>query len=286
MVQQIIQFLNAAVSRGFELVMAPIAHWPLFALVLWSIVTGIVMAWLFRWTSNQKGIGRAADRSRAEMLAINLFQDDIVGVFGSLGRLLVFSLMRIAYSLPAVIVIIGPLLFLLAQLAGWYEWRPLPPDQDFVIELRIDRRHWQESQDAQLIPPAGAKIEAGPLRDVGQLALYWRLRPAPMGDDAVRSEVLQWKLDGQLVEKRIEVSGHSRPLVPVSPLRAGSSWLDQILYPVEPALPRSGPVSRIEIYHARRSTPILGWDIPWWLTFFIVSMVAAIAVKPWVGVRF
>jgi hypothetical protein len=220
------------------------------------------------------------------MLAINLFQDDVVGVFGSLGRLLWHSLLRIACTLPAVIVVLGPLILLLTQLASWYEWRPLMPEQETVIELQIDRDHWQEGQHAQLSAPETVAVEAGPMRDVGQLAVFWRIRPKAVNDAVGRIDLLQWDVAGDQVAKLLSVAEGDRPLYPVSPRRAGSGWWDQILYPVEPALPSAGAVRGIELHYPPRMTPVFGWNVPWWLTFLIVSMVAALAVKPWVGVRF
>ncbi len=286
MANQIIHFLNLILSRIFEILMAWIAQWPLVALIVWSAGTGIVMAILFRFTSNQKGLGRAADRSRAELLAINLFQDDLGGVFRSLVRMLLHSAARIGYSIPPVLVIIVPLILLLAQLASWYEWRPLIPGESVVIELQIDRNHWNQGQHAQLTPPPGVTVEAGPLRDVGQLIVFWRLRPNPRSESGLQVGQLQWDVAGEKVEKSLAISSASRRLIPVSARRAGSAWWDQILNPQERGFSNDSPVRGIEIHYPHRATPVLGWELPWWLTFLIVSMIAALAVKPLVGVRF
>ncbi len=286
MANGIIEILNLTLARIFEILMTPVARWPLVALIIWSAVTGIVLAVAFRFTSNQRAIGRAADGSRAELLAINLFQDDLAGVFRSLGGLLKHVVVRIGYSVPPVIVIIVPLVLLLSQLALWYQQGPLTPGESAVVQMQISRDHWQSAQHAQLVSPAGVTVEAGPLRDVGQLVLFWRIKPDAASDTGIRVQQLQWDVGGDIVEKRLVTSSGSRQLCPVNAHRAGPEWWDQILYPGEPGLPRGGPVLGIEVQYPDRVTPVFGWDVPWWITFLIVSMLSAFAVKPLVGVKF
>jgi hypothetical protein len=280
---EIIGILNQAMTRLFEVMMVPVASWPLVALIVCSAITGIVMAVVFRFTSNQKAIGRAADGSRAELLAINLFQDDLGGVFRSLGRLFRHVFARIGHSLPPVVVIIIPLVLLFSQLASWYEWRPLVAEQPVVVELEIASNHWKEGQNAQLKSFDGT-VEAGPMRDVGKFTVFWRLRPAA-SKSGIGVDQLQFDVAGEIVEKRLAVSSTGRDFIPVGPYRS-VNLLTQILYPIEPGLSQTGPVKGIVIHYPGRETLIFGWNIPWWLTFLVVSMVAAIAVKPLVGVKF
>ncbi len=282
-VNEIIGILNLTLSRIFEILMVPVARWPMIALIICSACAGIVIAIMFRFTSNQRAIGRASDGSRAELLAINLFQDDLAGVFRSLGRLLLHSVARICHSLPPLIVIIIPLVLLFSQLASWYEWSPLLADKSAVVELQIDSDHWQQGQNAKL-NSFGGIIEAGPMRDVGQLTVFWRIRPAS-SKTSLRTEQLQFEVAGELVEKSLAVSNTGLHLIPINPQRSVNLW-EQIIHPIEPGLPRGGSVRAIVIHYPQRETAIFGWNVPWWLTFLVVSMVAAIAVKPLVGVKF
>ena len=52
---------------------------PLLLVLAVSIVIGLVMVIVFRYTSDQKAIGRAKDRLKANLLAVRLFQDQIAG---------------------------------------------------------------------------------------------------------------------------------------------------------------------------------------------------------------
>ena len=73
---------------------------------------------------------------------------------------------------------------------------------------------------------------------------------------------------------------------PVSPLRPGTGFVDRLLYPVERAFGGDSPVRAIEVRHPTRTTEIFGIDVPWWLTFLIVSMLFAFISKPFTKVQF
>ena len=59
-----------------------------------------------------------------------------------------------------------------------------------------------------------------------------------------------------------------------------------MIYPAEPGFGDDSPVQSVDLRYPTRSTPIFGIDIPWWGTIFIVSMFAAICVRPFLKVQF
>ena len=266
--------------------MDPLASWPLGALVLCSVVVGVLMAIGFRFTSNQQAIRRAADGCRAQVLAIKLFQDDLVGILHSCGRLLRHTGARLGHSVPPMLVMIVPLAFLFSQLAMWYEHAPLVPGEATVVQLQSDSRAWSFVQQAALVETTALEVEAGPLRDLGRESLYWRIKPGGDSSSLEEPGSLRWEIGKQVVEKRIVISDDMQRLQPINIRRPGPGWWDQFLYPGEPGLPRGGALRGIEVDYPRRQTPIFGLNVPWWATFLIVSMLSALAVKPLVGVSF
>ena len=71
----------------------------------------------------------------------------------------------------------------------------------------------------------------------------------------------------------------------VSELRSSPSWTAQLFHPVERPLPGDSPVRSIEIGYPGRDSWLYGPD--WWvLTFFVVSMAAAMILAPVFKVRF
>ncbi len=63
--------INGFFNAVFGALLAPFDAWPaLLTLVVWSAVIGVVMAVVFRYTSNQRALKAVADQSRANLLAI------------------------------------------------------------------------------------------------------------------------------------------------------------------------------------------------------------------------
>ena len=99
--------INGFFNAVFGALLAPFDAWPaLLTLVVWSAVIGVVMAVVFRYTSNQRALKAVADQSRANLLAIKLFQDDLTVTLGCQLALLRSVGLGLWYSLPPMIVMI------------------------------------------------------------------------------------------------------------------------------------------------------------------------------------
>lgn len=280
--------LNALLRNVTAAVLWPFAGWPpLVPLVVLSALAGIVMAVVFRFTSPQRKLRRVADLCRAETLAIKLFKDDPAAMFLALGRLLRHSGKRLWYSLPPMLVMLVPFVLLLTHLAVWYEYRPLGVGEQAVVELQLAVDAWPQNRDASLQAPPEIAVQTDPLRDRDEQAVFWRIRAeSPTRDD------LHWQLasgptaaDAQ-VAKRVTVAQPPESFLPISVRRAGPGWWDRLLYPGEDALDAGSPARGIAIDYPHRSTPVFGWDVPWWVTLLVVSIVSALLVRPLVGVQF
>src|SRR6266566_4155024 len=75
------------------------SHAPLVLVFLLSIIIGLLMVVVFRYTSNQKAIRIAKDHLKAHLLAVRLFQDQLQVVLISYWRILrsTGSYLRLAF---------------------------------------------------------------------------------------------------------------------------------------------------------------------------------------------
>jgi hypothetical protein len=240
-------------------------------LVVASALAGIVAAVVFRFTSRQDLLRRDAELIQAQLLAMKLFRDDLGTLYGSLGRLLRHTALRLWHSLPPVLVMTVPFVLLLAQLARWYEHAPLIAGDQTIVVLKFSERAWSQAHDAELQRSAAFAVETPSLRDPAEHAVYWRIRV--LTPEAV---TLRWKLPQQTVEKNVAAAADPQPLMAIDSTRPGSGWIDRLLHPGEQAFHESDPARRVEVQYPQRSTPILGLELPWWATFLLVSIVAAI----------
>jgi hypothetical protein len=111
---------------------------PLVLVLSISVVIGLLMVIVFRYTSDQKAIGRAKDRLKAHLLAVRLFQDQLPVVVRAYGRILrgTGSYLRLAFT-PFLIAIL-PITFLIVQLDRYFGWMPLRPAQTFLVEAKVN----------------------------------------------------------------------------------------------------------------------------------------------------
>ena len=277
-----INTINAMLTTLSDYVLSLLAGWPpLLTLVVISAVAGVLMTVVFRFTSPQHALQRVAALSRAHVLAIKLFKDDTAGMFRSLGNVLRYTALRLWYSLPPVMIMIPLFVMLMSQLARWYEHRPLVPGDRAVVELQLAPSAWSRYRDVALEPSEQIAVEIRPLRDEAEHTVYWRIR-AIKGEPAT----ICWRLGARQVDMRISLADDERIPCAVDPRRAGVGWGDQLLHPGQPGFEDQDPVRGIVVHYGPRSTPLFGLDVPWWLTFVVVSILAALLARPVIKVTF
>ena len=246
---------------------------PWVGLVLISAIAGVVMLIAFRYLSNQKGIGRAKDDIKANLLALKLFKDDLGVALRAQGRIM-WALLRLQrYILVPVLWMALPTMLLLAQMAMRYQWRPLMPGEQFLLKV-YSSSSVAVASNARIEPNDAFDVEAGPIAAAGDIA--WRIRAMKPGRHTIHLHAqTTW-------EKEIVVGA---PIQRVSPFRPGPNWTMQLLYPVESPLKQASSSDGMEISYPQLKSYIYGSDY-WVLTFFVVSMLTAIVLKPLFRVRF
>lgn len=240
-------------------------------LIFVSAVAGVFAAIVFRLTSRQDLLRRDAELIQAQLLAMKLFRDDLGTLWGSFGRLLQHTALRLWHSLPPVLVMTVPFVLLLVQLARWYEHAPLVVGDQAIVVLQLSEGAWSQSEIGPPEGGAGLVVETPSLRDPQEHAIYWRIRlvepDAPM---------LRWHLPEKTIEKRIAAARDHRQLLAVDTQRPGPDFTARLVHPGEPPFKESDGVRGVVVHYPPRSTPVLGLNLPWWATFFVVSLLAAI----------
>lgn len=275
--------VNRIMTPLFEVLLGPFSDWPpLLTLVLWSAVIGVLMAVMFRFTSNQRAMRSVVDQIKASLLAIKLFQHDLGVTFQCQLSLFRAIGLRLWYSLPPLLAMIIPVVLLLAQFGLRFERMPLTAGESVVVEVQLSSEQaWEQYSNVPIQAPSVVTVETEALHDRQLRTIYWRLAP----QDG-RSFVLQWQMGDYVIEKDIAVTDRPGQLVAVSSRRPGRDWFDQIIHPGEASYPADAPVASVDVHYVPRATRVLGYDVPWWLTFLIVSCLSAYLVRPLVKVQF
>jgi hypothetical protein len=110
--------------------------------------------------------------------------------------------------------------------------------------------------------------------------------PQSLYADGSESDRLLWHLSGDSIVKELPITATNGLLLTANRIRSGDKLWNRLLNPAEPSLPAASPISSIDIQLQPRDTPILGWIIPWWATFFLVAMIAALIAGKFMGVQY
>lgn len=254
---------------------------PQVPLAFWSVVTGLLMALVFRHVSNQTALRVVADQTRSQLLAIRLFKDDLGVALGCQIQLLKAVGLRLFHSVLPAAVMLVPIALVLIQLALRYEHTPLTTGESVLVEVELSEKDWETYQDVEIEVSDNMRVQTPGLRDSRERTIAWRVAPI----EASEGE-LQWRFGDRVEYKNVAIAKDQEILQSVSVRRTRTGWLDRILHPGEASLEIESPVRAITMEYPKRSTPFFGLAIPWWATFLIVSMLAALATKPWLKVQF
>ena len=283
--------VNRIATSVFDAFFSVMESWPGWAsLTVLSALTGVIALIAYKYTSNQQAIGRVHDDIKVALLAAKLFKDNIAVTLRSQGKLFGAATRLFLLSLQPLAVMIVPMVLLLAQMAPRYEWKPLRVGDK--VEFYADLQGHAAAAAAGKPPvaidvPEGVELLAGPTTYLAprykdydeQQCAYARLRVTAPGRH-------QGTLRVGTTEATKEFAASDRTYARMSPIRAGSSFFDQLLFAVEKPAGKDEVIQEMWIEPVRLgSTPVFGLDWHWVIWWLILSMIIALAVKPFFNVK-
>lgn len=276
---QIIAWLNAVMNGLGRFLLAPVIEtlpgWLSNTIV--AAVMGVVMLIIFKYTSNQQAISRVRDNIKANMLALKLFKDSMAVTFQSQGRLFRGALMLLVHAIRPLLVMIVPVSLILAQLALWYQARPLLPGETAVITMKLSGQPnapWPE--EYSLEPTSAVDVNVGPLRVLSKREICWTIQARQNSN-----QLLIFQVDQETFEKELAIGSG---FMPVSLERPGWHWTSILYNPREKPFTPKSVVESISISYPNRPSWSSGTD--WWIAYFFgASMVFALIAKPFLKVK-
>jgi uncharacterized membrane protein (DUF106 family) len=122
---RIVSWLNIPMNALGEFLRLPITKLPgWLSNTVISAVVGILLLIIFKYTSNQKAIGRVRDGIKANMLALKLFKDSMAVTLRSQGQLFKGAFSLLFHAIRPMLVMIVPVLLILSQMGMWYQQCP------------------------------------------------------------------------------------------------------------------------------------------------------------------
>ncbi len=272
---ELIALVNQVVNAVFGWLMVPL-RWmdPRLALLVISVLSGLLMLWAYKKYSNQDAIRRYKDKIRGNLLGVRLYQHDVRIVLRLQGVILRDTLKYIGHSFAPVLVLIVPITLIIIQLNYFFDLRPLEPERTTLIQARFDPEKISVLDQPISLQGAGMVVETPPVRIRQQGEVWWRVRFTQPGQFDVNLLV-----GADSFAKRIEVGEGWRA---ISRMRTRDA-LDLLLYPGEAPLP--SPLEAIEVRYQTLPLTVWGWHVHWLVAFFLLSIAAAFLLKGLFGVE-
>ena len=159
-----------------------------------SAVTGVVLLIIFKYTSNQRAIGRVRDDIKANMLALKLFKDSISVTLQAQGRVFKAACLLLLHAIRPMLVMIVPISLLLAQMGLWYQSRPLLPGEEALVTVKLNSNietPWP-IDFASIEPTPAVEVTIESVGVFSNHAIHWKKRALERG-----SNPIVFKLDDQ-----------------------------------------------------------------------------------------
>jgi len=269
--------LNSVMNAIAGVFFVPVAFLPgWLSITVISAVLGVLLLLIFKYTSNQTAIGRVRDDINANLIGAWLFNDSLAVTIRSQVRVFTASFKILYYTVIPLLVMIIPVSLIAAQMALWYQARPLNLSHEpVVVKLRLNDSI-KNFPSVKLEPSDVYKKTTGPVKIITKKEVFWKLKPLKNG-----SHELVFDVDGKKLIKQFVVGDG---FMKVSLMRPGRSFGEMFLHPLEKPFPKDSPVFSISVDYPERDSKVCGTD--WWIIYLIIcSMLLAFVFKPFLKVR-
>ncbi len=236
-----------------------------------SLLTGAVMLFLFKLTSNQEAMKEVKTRISAYFLEMRLYKEDMSTVMGSQRRILLANMHYMKLAVVPAVVMIIPVILIMVQLNLRYSQTGLEPGNTAIVKVKAEEGVDVVREGFRLSTGRGL-LKASPAVRIAALGeTDWKIRLLEQG-------VHELKIASATDEISIPVYGNKR-LVPVFGQFRKSSVLEMILNPGAPRIPDGMPIKSIEVKYPSMS---FGWgiiELSWLWSFLLISMAFGVFLK-------
>jgi len=264
---------NSIFGKIFDIIFLPFRSMsPWVAMIIVSFVTVLLMLFIFRFTSNQKGIKKVKNKIKAHLLELRLYKDSLSISLKAQGNILRCNLKYISYSAKPMLVMIIPIILILIQLNFWFGYESLAPGQKAIFKVKLKDNYNPLEIDLNVESSSGLTIETLPLRMDEENEINWRISAKEKGIHNIN--VI---LKGERVTKTVAVAQKS--LSKISPIKIRRNFIDELLYPVEAPIKSDMPIKSLEITYPTKGMNLFGWHIHWLIVYFALSIIFGFAFK-------
>lgn len=247
---------------------------PIVGLTVISILTGIVMVLIYRFTSNQEAIRKVKNQIKIHFMEIRVYKEDMTQTLIAQKKILTNNFKYMALSLKPGLLLIFLIIFILAPLNVRYGYLPLKLGDSFIVTVKTIPGKSPVDLNITLDAPDAVEVETPPLRLVEEREINWRLKAKKAGE-----HVLQFLLPTDArIGKEIVIDQNG--LAKIAPEMRQEGILAALYNPIEVPLPKNGLLEEVKINYPPRYFDMLGgWTTDWLVIFILISLGSGFLVK-------
>lgn len=272
------EYVNSALSGLFGIFVYPFRGIdPVWSLTFFSLLIGVLMLVIFRYTSNQPAIAEAKRKIRAYVYELSLFKDEVGMVLAAQRSILRENMKYMKYAVKPMLFMIIPLGLILVQLDSWYGHRALEPGERAVVSVTLVPGG-DVMSDVTLETEPGIEIETPALRVPEQERIDWRIRAVEPGE-----HTLTFNAEGESFTRKVVVGDGG--ITQISPAAyTGGVW-NILMNPGNRPIPGNPLVEEISVGYPGAEVSALGFRVHWLVIVFVLSIVFGFALKGIFGVE-
>ena len=264
---------NRIFGKIFDLLFIPFRSMnPWVGMVIVSLLTGLLMLVIFRYTSNQAGIKKVKNKIKAHLLELRLYKDSLGLSMKAQGNILLANLKYITHSFKPLLIMIVPVVLILIQMNFWFGYESLEPGEQTLLKVKLEEGYNPLQTNLTLEPEPGIVIETPPLRIEEYSEVNWRISSQKSGVHHVNVVI-----GGNKISKTVATD--TKPLSKLSPIKHRKKLLDELFYPVEAPIAKDSPVKSVEILYPSKSMHLFGLNIHWLIVYFALSIIFGFSFK-------
>jgi hypothetical protein len=274
---RVLDWFNWATTAFFTVLLTPFRSLsPVWPLTFVSLLTALLMLWVYRRASDQEAIGAVRQRLRGHLLALRLFRHDSLVILRVQGSVLRDTGTYLRLSLVPLLVMTIPLLIVLSQMSLRFSARPLAAGESTIVTVRMAIPS-QSGQLPTLSTSAGVVVETPAVRVPARQEASWRVRAVERGDAWISVQY-----EGHEIRKHVSVGG---PWRAASRLRSAGVG-DVLLNPGEAPLASSSVIRSIEVAYPDLAIHVFGWETGWLTLYLLETLAFSFLLKRPLGVEF
>ena len=256
----------------FTLILKPFeSGYATAGIVFISLVTGTVMLFLFKLTSNQEAMKEVKTKISAYFLEMRLYKADISAVMGSQKHILAANMRYMKLALIPAAVMIVPVILIMIQLNLRYSQASLSPGETAIVKVQVEEGVDVVGEGITLKVGPGLEKASPAVRIASLGETDWKIKLTERG-------VHDLTLKSGSGEITLPVFG-TETLIPVFSIFKKGSLSESILNPGAPRIPDAMRLASVEIRYPSMDFNWGLFRLSWLWSFLIISMAFGFFLK-------